>query len=72
MKMPLYISVIIVKSFSFGGVGRREDMYNISFKREINFVLQFILGGRPKNHPVMEAAEKEVQDRTILFRNVRM
>lgn len=26
-------------------------------------------GGRPKNHPVMEAAEKEVQDRTILFRN---
>lgn len=29
-------------------------------------------GGRPKNHPVMEAAEKEVQDRTILFRNVRI
>lgn len=27
-------------------------------------------GGRPKNHPVMETAEKEVQDRTILFRNV--
>lgn len=28
-------------------------------------------GGRPKNHPVMETAEKDVQDRTILFRNVR-
>ncbi|XP_061189197.1 apoptosis-inducing factor 1, mitochondrial-like [Saccostrea echinata] len=26
-------------------------------------------GGRPKNHPVMESAEKDVQDRTILFRN---
>ncbi|XP_048779085.2 apoptosis-inducing factor 1, mitochondrial-like [Ostrea edulis] len=26
-------------------------------------------GGSPKNHPVMEKAEKEVQDRTILFRN---
>lgn len=78
---PFYLSPKALQEAEYGGVGLISGKKVVKLDGQkkkvwLNDGTEILYdkcllatGGRPKNHPVMETAEKEVQDRTILFRN---